>query len=603
MPFTTLVAVLLLALSPPPTPWAPGAAAPIAAAPAQLPETSATVTIAAPIFLLPDATRQPLRVAAVGTTLNVLKEEGEWAQVEFEDPQFGRRQGWVQTTFIQMSRPDLKPVDLSVKRDPVVTRPPVSIPPRIEPDKALEQLPSMKGSRPKNIKIRGYVTQVVSPTEFEIEDYRITRDMAFVLDLENTDPALKFNPEDIRIGVELEIRGLFSEVTGELKATSIKVDMEQFKRMKQTAVIARPPSGLELVNGGWKGEFFVDGQRVVVSPTTQVVYKLTSREKNAAKKNEQGGAAGEFRPLLSLDQIGVGTAMSYEGQRRVSDGAIAATRIEVVNNDLEDGEAKLWKSLKVSATPAQGFTPGELKIDKVGKFKLLPNDDVQRYVTQLGSQLVPVHQRDLPEGTPNKIPFRFYVVKDDAANAFALPNGIVVINSGLIEILQNEAQLAAVVGHEVAHSVQEHTWRQMQYHKKKRIGLAIAGAVAAAYGQYDLSNLVNMVQSAIQSGHSRSLENQADRLGLEYMVAAGYDPREAPRVWKLMTKKYGLQQTDFFWSSHENQATRRSYLMNELKNNYRELDYAALTVREDEFKRTQELVRAAANDKVRVRVK
>ena len=91
------------------------------------------------------------------------------------------------------------------------------------------------------------------------------------------------------------------------------------------------------------------------------------------------------------------------------------------------------------------------------------------------------------------------------------------------------------------------------------------------------------MQGAIESGHSRSLENQADRIGLEYMVAAGYDPREAPRVWKLMAKKYGVQHTNVFWSSHENQATRRSYLMNELKNNYRTLDYATLQVNAEPF--------------------
>ncbi len=102
--------------------------------------------------------------------------------------------------------------------------------------------------------------------------------------------------------------------------------------------------------------------------------------------------------------------MTYEGVRRVSDGAIVANRIEVVHNDLEEGEAKLWKSLKVSAKPAQGFTPGELKIEKVGKFKLLPNDDVQQYVSQLGQRLIPPYQRDLPEGTPHKIPFQFHVV-------------------------------------------------------------------------------------------------------------------------------------------------------------------------------------------------
>jgi predicted Zn-dependent protease len=173
----------------------------------------------------------------------------------------------------------------------------------------------------------------------------------------------------------------------------------------------------------------------------------------------------------------------------------------------------------------------------------------------------------------------------------------------LIELLQNEAQLAAVMGHEIAHSVQEHSWRQMQFHKKKRIGLAIVSAVAAAYGQYDLSNLVDMVQGAIQNGHSRSLENQADRVGLEYMVNAGYDPREAPRVWKLMAKEYGVQSTNFFWSTHENQATRRSYLMNELKNNYRTLDYAGLKTNEETYQRMQSLVRSSVDQKMRLKVR
>ena len=71
------------------------------------------------------------------------------------------------------------------------------------------------------------------------------------------------------------------------------------------------------------------------------------------------------------------------------------------------------------------------------------------------------------------------------------------------------------------------------------------------------------------------LENQSDRIGLQYMIDAGYDPRQAPAVWKLMAKTNGVQATNFFWSSHDNAPTRRSYLMNELKNNYRDIDYSS----------------------------
>ena len=155
-------------------------------------------------------------------------------------------------------------------------------------------------------------------------------------------------------------------------------------------------------------------------------------------------------------------------------------------------------------------------------------------------------------------------------NAFATPNGIVVVHSGFMEMVENEAQLAAVVGHEIAHATHEHTWRQQQFHKKKRIGIALAGAVADAYGMQSLADMATLVNGAIVNGHQRVLENQSDRIGLQYMVDAGYDPRQAPAVWKLMAKKNGVQSTNFFWSSHDNAPTRRSYLMNELKNNYRD---------------------------------
>jgi predicted Zn-dependent protease len=182
------------------------------------------------------------------------------------------------------------------------------------------------------------------------------------------------------------------------------------------------------------------------------------------------------------------------------------------------------------------------------------------------------------------------------------PNGIVVVNSGLLELLENEAQLAAVVGHEIAHSTHEHTWRQQQYHKKTRIGIAIAGAVAGAYGLRSLADMSNMVNAAIVNGHQRALENQSDRIGLQYMVAAGYDPREAPAIWKLMAQKSGVQATDFFWSNHDNEPTRRSYLMNELKNNYRDLDYSSLRTDADRYAKIKAAVNAASGTKKKIKV-
>jgi len=277
--------------------------------------------------------------------------------------------------------------------------------------------------------------------------------------------------------------------------------------------------------------------------------------------------------------------MNYEGKVD-SDGTILADRVEFMRNELEKGEASLWKSLKVKERipDFQNSKSGESKIDRIGKYKLLPNKEVQDYVDRIARTLIPVYQRELPDSDPLKLQFRFYVVVNKEPNAFALPNSVVVINSGMFEVLENEAQLASVIGHEIGHSVQEHTWRQMQYHRKKRMAFAIGGKLA------------------IRNGYQRSLENQSDRMGLEYMVAAGYDPREAPRVWKQMAKKLGDANTNFFYSDHDNHATRRSYLMLEIRNNYGELSYSALRTNEEEYRRVAHLVTASPNQSRKIKV-
>ena len=458
----------------------------------------------------------------------------------------------------------------------------------------------------KDVKMRGYVTEVRSPTSFDIEDYRISREDAFALDFDNASPEITFDLGDIRVGVELEIRGKLNEATGDLKAQSIRVDLEQFKSITQTAFVSGLPEGIQLLDGTWAGEFKADGQQIRVTPATIIAFKPTKREKAVADQQKKNASAADeedgFEPLKSLDQVTVGMAMTYRGKRDRETGKIIAERVAFSTNDLEDGEAKMWKSLKTSTKPAQGLKPGEIKIDKIGSFKLLPDQDVQDYVAVLGQGLIPDYQRQLPADDPRKIPFRFYVVVDDQVNAFATPNGIVVINSGLMEVLDNEAQLAAVVGHEIAHATHEHTWRQQHFHKKARFGLAIASAISQAYGYSSLVDIANMVNGAIVNGHQRDLENQSDRIGLQYMVAAGYDPRQAPAVWKLMAQKNGVSHTNYFWSNHDNEPTRRSYLMNELKNNYRGFDFERLHVNAYGYSRIKTAVAGANGKKKKIKV-
>jgi hypothetical protein len=87
------------------------------------------------------------------------------------------------------------------------------------------------------------------------------------------------------------------------------------------------------------------------------------------------------------------------------------------------------------------------------------------------------------------------------------------------------------------------------------------------------------------------------------MVAAGYDPRQAPQTWKAITQKAGDSSTDWFWSTHDNNSTRRSYLMNELKNNYADLPYESLRVEADPFAEMAARATAASTGKQKIKLR
>src|SRR4029453_15936994 len=194
-----------------------------------------------------------------------------------------------------------------------------------------------EGPKLKDVKVRGYVTEFRSPTDFDIKDFRISRDEAFTLDFNNANPDIPFGLNDIRVGVELEIRGQLNEATGDLKAQSIRVDLEQFKSIKQTAFISAIPEGLELLDGTWAGELRADGQIILVTRTTEVVFKPTKRERKLAEakgkpvKTEEE----EFESLRSLEQVTIGMSMTYEGKRDRETGRILAARVEFSTNDFE----------------------------------------------------------------------------------------------------------------------------------------------------------------------------------------------------------------------------------------------------------------------------
>jgi len=202
---------------------------------------------------------------------------------------------------------------------------------------------------------------------------------------------------------------------------------------------------------------------------------------------------------------------------------------------------KINNELASLGLPSSGLYKGHIEIGGL-QLKLVEDYRVQAYVNKVGRKLIPEYQKKMSDKNDNKIHFRFYVVDNPVFNAFAFPDGSIFVNTGLLATIKNEAQLAAVLGHEIAHVTHEHGAKRVK--KTTTTQLAVAGLLAAIELVNDnklspetksaIGLVANVGSTSFLSFFGRKHEEQSDRVGLYYMQKAGYDPREAPAVWKQL---------------------------------------------------------------------
>ena len=154
----------------------------------------------------------------------------------------------------------------------------------------------------------------------------------------------------------------------------------------------------------------------------------------------------------------------------------------------------------------------------------------------------------------------FNLVQDKQVNAWCMPGGLICVYEGLLPVTQNEASLAIVLGHEIAHAVARHSAEQMSTQIKQQYGLQIGSAVAGAMGMG--ANTQSVVQAIVAQGfnfknlkYSRNHESEADHMGLIFAAMAGYDPQVAVSFWQRMAANSTNQQAEFL-SDHPSDATR-----------------------------------------------
>ena len=163
--------------------------------------------------------------------------------------------------------------------------------------------------------------------------------------------------------------------------------------------------------------------------------------------------------------------------------------------------------------------------EAVAAYGLYPDTKVQAYVNALGQRLAAASERP-------SLPWSFKVVDDPAVNAFALPGGYIYVTRGIMTHLRSEAELVAVLGHEIGHVTGRHSASQMSKQQLAMGGLIVGMAVKPELQRF--GGLAQQALGLLFLKFGRDDENQADELGLRYMTREAYDPREMLEVFGVL---------------------------------------------------------------------
>lgn len=172
--------------------------------------------------------------------------------------------------------------------------------------------------------------------------------------------------------------------------------------------------------------------------------------------------------------------------------------------------------------PSQQAQGGQYVVDK----------NLTAYVASVGKKLAAVSDN------PN-LPYEFVVLNNDVPNAWALPGGKMAINRGLLVYLEDEAQLAAVLGHEIVHAAARHSAQQQTRNTLLTGALTVAGVVAAAQNSDKAAlgvGALGIGATAWQAKYGRDHELQSDEVGIKYMAKAGYDAQAAVELQQIFVR-------------------------------------------------------------------
>lgn len=198
--------------------------------------------------------------------------------------------------------------------------------------------------------------------------------------------------------------------------------------------------------------------------------------------------------------------------------------------------------------------------------KVVKGTTESQMITKVGQRISAAAERWLSaNGHPGYLKdykWEYNLVNDETVNAWCMPGGKIVFYTGILPICQGETGVAVVMGHEVAHALADHGAQRMSAGTLQQLG-AVAGNVAISDpNKREMFNQAYGIgsQVGVMLPFSRGHETEADRIGLQIMAIAGYNPDEAAELWKRMKANSGGEAPPEFMSTHPSNDTRISNL-------------------------------------------
>jgi predicted Zn-dependent protease len=189
---------------------------------------------------------------------------------------------------------------------------------------------------------------------------------------------------------------------------------------------------------------------------------------------------------------------------------------------------------------------------------LYPDSALQAYVHELGTRMAAASERP-------HLPWTFRVLDDPLVNAFALPGGFIYVPRGILAHFNSEAELAAVIGHEIGHVTARHSVSRLSTQQLAQLGLAVGTVLRP---ELELAaGLAGAGLGILFLKHGRDDERQADDLGLRYMVHAGYDPHQMPGIFSMLEavgEASGGTRAPEWLATHPNPGNRRERILEQI---------------------------------------